>query len=135
VHEVGFVPDEERARYYSMADVYVSPSLLEGLGITPIEALACGTPAIVTSASSGPEEVGDAGLVVPPRDPGALALSIRRLLDDDELRRQLALRGRERVLNYFSYQRMAKLTMRTYERFLCGSVGAGDDASRPDQPL
>jgi glycosyltransferase involved in cell wall biosynthesis len=101
-----------------MADVYVSPSLLEGLGITPIEALACGTPAVVTSASSGPEEVGDAGLVVPPCDPRALALAIHRLLDDEAFRRQLARRGRERVLRDFSYRRMAELTLQTYEQSL-----------------
>lgn len=117
VHEVGFVPDEERPRYYSMADIYVSPSLLEGLGITPVEALACGTPAVVTSASSGPEEVGDAGLVVPPRDPAALAQAIQRLLDDENLRRQLGQRGRARVLQQFSYRRMAELTLQTYEHF------------------
>jgi glycosyltransferase involved in cell wall biosynthesis len=114
VHEVGFVPDEERARYYSMADVYVSPSFLEGLGITPIEALACGTPAVVTSASSGPEEVGDAGLVVPPSDPESLALAIRRLLGDDHLRRKLGRRGRARVLQEFSYRRMACRTAQVY---------------------
>jgi glycosyltransferase involved in cell wall biosynthesis len=118
VHEVGFVPDEERPYYYSMADVYVSPSLLEGLGITPIEAQACGTPAVVTSASSGPEEVGDAGLVVPPCDPQALAQAIHRLLEDDDLRQRLGQRGRERVLRDFSYRRMAELTLQTYERFL-----------------
>jgi len=120
VHEIGFVPDEERPCYYSMADVYVSPSLLEGLGITPIEALACGTPAVVTSASSGPEEVGDAGIVVPPCDPEALARGIRLLLEDDELRQRLGQRGRERVLRHFSYRRMAELTLQTYERFLQG---------------
>jgi glycosyltransferase involved in cell wall biosynthesis len=125
VHEVGFVPDEERPRYYSLADVYVSPSLLEGLGITPIEALACGTPAIVTSASSGPEEVGDAGLVVPPCDPEGLALGIRRLLQDDDLRRQLGQQGREWVLDHFSYHRMAELTLQTYKRFLARRDGAG----------
>jgi glycosyltransferase involved in cell wall biosynthesis len=119
VHEVGFVPDEERPYYYSMADVYVSPSLLEGLGITPIEALACGTPAVVTSASSGPEEVGDAGLVVPPCDPEALAFGIRRLLEDDDLRQHLGQRGRERVLRDFSYRRMAELTLQTYESSMC----------------
>jgi glycosyltransferase involved in cell wall biosynthesis len=118
VHEIGFVPDEERPCYYSMADVYVSPSLLEGLGITPIEALACGTPAVVTSASSGPEEVGDAGIVVPPCDPQALARGIRLLLEDDDLRQRLGQRGRERVLRHFSYRRMAELTLETYERFL-----------------
>ena len=120
VHEIGFVPDEERPCYYSMADVYVSPSLLEGLGITPIEALACGTPAVVTSASSGPEEVGDAGIVVPPCDPEALARGIRLLLEDDDLRQRLGQRGRERVLRHFSYRRMAELTLQTYERFLQG---------------
>jgi glycosyltransferase involved in cell wall biosynthesis len=117
VHEVGFVPDAERPRYYSMADVYVSPSLLEGLGITPIEAQACGTPAVVTSASSGPEEVGDAGVVVPPCDPEALALAIRRLLEDDDLRARLGRRGQDRVLRGFSYRRMAELTLHTYDRF------------------
>ncbi|MGA9347694.1 MAG: glycosyltransferase family 4 protein [Anaerolineae bacterium] len=120
VHEVGFVPDEERPYYYSMADIYVSPSLLEGLGITPIEAQACGTPAVVTSASSGPEEVGEAGLVVAPCDPEALAFGIRRLLENDDLRHRLGQRGRERVLRDFSYRRMAELTLQTYERFLPG---------------
>jgi glycosyltransferase involved in cell wall biosynthesis len=96
VHEVGFVADEERPRYYSLADVYVSPSLLEGLGITPVEALACGTPAVVTCASSGPEEVGDAGVIVPPCDSQALACAIRRLLGDDELRQRLGRRGQVR---------------------------------------
>ncbi len=118
VHEIGFISDEERPRYYSLADVYVSPSILEGLGITPIEAMACGTPAVVTSASSGPEEVGEAGIVVPPCDPEALALGIRRLLDDNNLRRELGQKGRERVIEQFSYQRMTELTVQMYNRFL-----------------
>jgi glycosyltransferase involved in cell wall biosynthesis len=117
VHEIGFIADEERPAYYSLADVYVSPSVLEGLGITPIEAMACGTPAVVTSASSGPEEVGNAGLVVPPRDPEALALGLRRLLDDDTLRKEMGRRGRNYVLQHFTYQRMAELTVRCYLRY------------------
>ncbi len=118
VHEVGLIPDDHRALYYSMADAYVSPSLLEGLGITPIEAMSCGTPAIVTSASSGPEEVGEAGLVVPACDPQALASAIRFLLQDDDLRRRLGQEGRARVLQRFTLQRMAALTEQVYERFL-----------------
>jgi glycosyltransferase involved in cell wall biosynthesis len=118
VHEVGLIPDDFRALYYSMADVYVSPSLLEGLGITPIEAMACGTPAIVTSASSGPEEVGEAGLVVPPCDPQALASAIQLLLQDDDLRRRLGQQGRAWVLEHFTLQHMAALTEQAYERFL-----------------
>ena len=118
IHEVGYIPDAERATYYSMADIYVSPSLLEGLGITPIEALACETPAIVTNASSGTEEVGDTGMIVPPCDPIALANSIQTLLDDKQLRNDLGKRGRERVIQHFSYQRMTQLTLETYKRFL-----------------
>ena len=105
VVEAGLIADEERAAYYSLADVYVSPSLLEGLGLTPIEAQACGTPAIVTDASSGHEEVGDAGLVVPARDPEALATAIRSLLDNPARRAELGARGRARVVQRFTYQR------------------------------
>jgi glycosyltransferase involved in cell wall biosynthesis len=117
IHEIGYV-DEERPRYYSLADLYVSPSLLEGLGITPIEALACGTPAIVTSASSGPEEVGEAGVVVPPGDVNALVASIQHLLENDTARGDLASRGRAHVLRQFTYQQMAQQTVEGYERFL-----------------
>lgn len=118
VIEVGLIADEERAAYYSLADVYVSPSLLEGLGLTPIEAQACGTPTIVTNASSGPEEVGDAGLVTPARDAAALADTIVRVLDAPALRAELGARGRERVLRRFTYQRMAEETLTAYAQFL-----------------
>ena len=116
VHELGFVPDADRPRYYSLADVYVPPSFLEGLGVTPIESMACGTPAVVTSATSGPEEVGDAGIVVPACDAVALAAGIRRLLDDEELRRRLGHAGRMKVLAEFSSLRMADLTVQSYLR-------------------
>jgi glycosyltransferase involved in cell wall biosynthesis len=118
VHELGYVPDEMRPAYYSLADVYVSASLLEGLGITPIEALSCGTPAVVVSGSSGPEEVGPGGLVAPPCDPQALASAIQSLLDDEPLRTEFGERGRQWVLDNYTYQRMTELTLQTYERFL-----------------
>jgi glycosyltransferase involved in cell wall biosynthesis len=124
VHELGFVPDEQKAAYYSLADVYVSPSYLEGFGITPIEAMACCTPPIVTSATSGPEEVGDAGIIVPPRDPLALAAAVNRLMHDRGLRQQLGQRGRERVVQRFTLQHMAALTESVYERFL-NNAGPG----------
>jgi glycosyltransferase involved in cell wall biosynthesis len=117
VIEVGPIADEERAAFYSLADVYVSPSLLEGLGLTPIEAQACGTPAIVTDASSGREEVGDAGLVVPARDAAALAAAIRALLDDPARRAALGALGRERVLRLFTYQHMTEATLAAYAQF------------------
>jgi glycosyltransferase involved in cell wall biosynthesis len=120
VIEAGPIADADRAAYYSLADVYVSPSLLEGLGLTPIEAQACGTPAIVTDASSGHEEVGDAGIVVPARDARALAAAIRALLDDPARRAALGVRGRARVLELFSYQHMVEATLAIYERYLAG---------------
>ena len=122
LHDLGYIADADLPRYYAMADVYVAPSLLEGLGITPIEAMSCGTPAVVTSASSGPEEVGRDGLIVPPCDPPALAAALSRLLEDDALRRELGRRGRQRVLRRFSYSRMAALTLETY----CRVQGSGD---------
>lgn len=118
VHEVGFLADWERPFYYSMADLYVSPSILEGLGITPIEALACETPAIVTSAASGAEEVGPAGLVVPPFDAPALADAIQSLLADRDRRCQMGKQGRDYVLAEFSYQHMTKLTLGSYTKAL-----------------
>jgi len=118
VHEVGFIADWERPLYYSMADLYVSPSFLEGLGITPIEALACETPAIVTSAASGAEEVGRAGIVVPAFDAPALAEAIRYLLENREIRLQMGKWGREYVLAEFSYEQMTRLTVKSYEKVL-----------------
>ena len=118
VHQLGFVSDEERTAYYSLADVYVAPSILEGLGITPIEAMACETPAIVTSATSGPEEVGKAGLVVNPRDAEALACAIRTLLGDESLRIKLGKLGRERVVRKFSHTKMAHMTQQVYQKVL-----------------
>ena len=123
VLELGYIPDEERPRYYSLADVYVSPSILEGFGITPIEAMACGTPAVVTSASSGPEEVGDAGRVVPPCNEELLASALFELLDNEALRENLGRIGRQRVLDYFSYRSMTESTILSYERFLSQSQG------------
>jgi glycosyltransferase involved in cell wall biosynthesis len=117
VIEVGPIADHERAGYYSLADVYVSPSLLEGLGLTSIEAQACGTPAIVTDASSGPEEVGDAGLIVPARDASALASAIAGLLGNEAMRLDLGVRGRARVMQRFTYARMAQETLLAYEQF------------------
>ena len=118
VHEIGFIPDEDRPMYYSLADLYVSPSLLEGLGITPIEAQACGTPAIVTSASSGPEEVTDKDCIAPPGDAVALAQVILRLLKDPDRRRSIGTQAQLRVSREFSYQRMVNLTVQMYARFL-----------------
>ena len=83
--ETGYVKDEDLPAYYSLADIFVLPSLLEGFGFPLAEALSCGTPVISTSAGSIPEVVGPCGILVPPRDATRLAEAIDRLLTDTSL--------------------------------------------------
>jgi glycosyltransferase involved in cell wall biosynthesis len=117
VIEAGFVPDEQMPAYYSLADVYVSPSLLEGFGLPLVEVLACETPVVTTNAGSAAEVVGPGGVLVPPRNPIALASAVSDLLKDASLRRELGKRGREYVVSNFSIQSMLHSTLDAYERF------------------
>lgn len=120
VCEAGFVPDEELPNYYSLADLVVLPSLLEGFGIPALELLACGTPVVATTAGALPEVVGECGILVPPRDTPALAAAIRELLDDTPRREQLASRCRARALSHFSPQQEYATVLRVYNT-LCRS--------------
>ena len=115
--ETGFVPDEQMPEYYSLADVYVSPSLLEGFGLPLAEALACETPVVTTKTGSAAEVVGPGGVLVPPRDPNALASAVSDLLEDEALRRELGKRGREYIVSDFSIPTMLHSTLDAYERF------------------
>jgi glycosyltransferase involved in cell wall biosynthesis len=118
VVEAGYVPDEDMPAYHSLADVYVSPSLMEGFGLPLAEALACETPVVAARAGSTAEVVGPGGLLVPPRDADALAQAISRLLQDAALRRELGRRGREHVERQFSLQTMLHAMLDAYRRFL-----------------
>lgn len=119
--EAGYVPDEELPAYYTMADIFVFPTLLEGFGLPLAEALACGTPAITTNAGSSPEIIGPGGRIVPPRDPVALATAINELLADFRLRRNLGQAGREWVLSHFDQNRMIQESLAAYDRFFADS--------------
>lgn len=110
----GYVADEELPQYYSMADVFVFPSLLEGFGLPLAEALACGTPVVATQGSAVPEVVGPGGRLVPPRDPEALAAALRVLAADASLRRHLGNEGRKWVLGRFDQRRMVRETAEAY---------------------
>lgn len=81
IHFLGYVSAAELCELYSRARMLVFPSTYEGFGIPPLEAMACGCPVIVSSASSLPEVVGDAALQVSPHDPAELARAIETLLD------------------------------------------------------
>jgi glycosyltransferase involved in cell wall biosynthesis len=92
-----YAGDEELPALYRGARMLLLPSLAEGFGLTALEAMACGTPVITSNTSSLPEVVGDAGLLVDPRDTTAIAEAIGRLLSDDRLAKELRERGLARA--------------------------------------
>jgi glycosyltransferase involved in cell wall biosynthesis len=96
----GFVPDRTLAALYRLASVFAFPSLYEGFGLPPLEAMACGTPVVTSRISSLPEVVGDAALLVDPYSLEEIALGIERALGDEALRAVLVERGRARVKNF-----------------------------------
>jgi glycosyltransferase involved in cell wall biosynthesis len=97
---LGYVADENLPALYNLAEVFVFPSLYEGFGLPPLEAMACGTPVITSHSSSLPEVVGEAGLMVSSGDSQALAQAIRQVLDDPDLREDLVQRGRHQAQKF-----------------------------------
>ena len=114
---VGRAKGDELAAYYSGAECLVLPSLYEGFGLPPVEAMACGCPVIVSNVTSLPEVVGDAALLVDPTDDRALAGAMRAVLDDATLRADLRARGFARAAG-FTWERVARETLAVYERVL-----------------
>lgn len=110
---------DERWSYYAHADIYVCPTERASFGITLLEAMACGTPMLVSDII-GFRELVDGGreaALVPPNDPAAWANGITKLLDEPELRSQMGAAGREKAL-LFSWERVAAQVMELYERVL-----------------
>ena len=100
VRFLGFVPDETLAVLYRLAAVFVFPSLYEGFGLPPLEAMASGTPVVTSNVSSLPEVVGDAAVLVDPYDSQAIADGIASVLTDASLRAQLREKGLARARRY-----------------------------------
>jgi glycosyltransferase involved in cell wall biosynthesis len=109
----GYVDDADLPALYSAATVFVYPSLYEGFGLPPLEAMACGTPVISSNAASLPEVVGDAALLVDPSDTAALAQALRAALTEPSLRADLRQRGLSRAAQ-FSWERCAAETLAVY---------------------
>jgi glycosyltransferase involved in cell wall biosynthesis len=110
VHILEHVSREERATILSAASLLVYPSLMEGFGFPPLEAMACGTPVIASATSSLFETVGDAGLLVDPYRIDGLAAAISALATDAGLRSRLIARGLDRV-GLFTWERAAQATL------------------------
>lgn len=113
-HYAGKIDTNSLVSQYSSATMLVVPSIYEGFGLPAAEAMACGTPVISTTAGALPEVVGDAGILVPPGDTGALVESIKSLLDDEAKRKELGARGVERVKRLFNWDNAAGQTADYY---------------------
>ncbi|PIS05443.1 MAG: hypothetical protein COT81_00910 [Candidatus Buchananbacteria bacterium CG10_big_fil_rev_8_21_14_0_10_42_9] len=97
---VGYVDSQDKPALYSLAQVFCYPSFYEGFGLPPLEAMACGTPVIVSNVSSLPEVVGGAGLLVDPYNKKQIADAIIKLYSDSELRDNLSLKSLEEAKNF-----------------------------------
>ncbi|MGI8855373.1 MAG: glycosyltransferase family 4 protein [Thermomicrobiales bacterium] len=111
----GAITDAEKFALYHLADCYVAPSIYEGFGLTPLEAMACGTPVVAADASCTPEVVGDAALLIAPDDVAGFSAAIQRILTDADLARDLSTRGRERAA-HFTWERTATATYAVYQQ-------------------
>ena len=121
VRFLGFVSDATLAVLYRLAAVFVFPSLYEGFGLPPLEAMALGAPVITSNVSSLPEVVGDAAVLIDPTDAGALADAMARVLGDDALRAELIRRGHERV-RAFSWTRSVARVREVYHELAAANV-------------
>jgi glycosyltransferase involved in cell wall biosynthesis len=124
----GFVPHETLAALYRMATVFAFPSLYEGFGLPPLEAMACGTPVVTSRISSLPEVVGDGALLVDPYNEDDIAQGIARVLDDEDLRARLVERGLERAASY-SWARSVRQIHAGYLKALGRTVPATAEAT------
>ncbi len=109
-----YVPDAELPALFSACDAFVFPSLYEGFGLPPLEAMACGAPVVCSNTSSLPEVVGDAAVLFDPRDIGEIASAIERVVSDAALRDELRAKGIAQAAK-FSWERAARETLAVYE--------------------
>ncbi len=127
VRFIGYVPQAELPRWYQAADLFVYPSLYEGFGMPPLDAMASGVPVVTSNVASLPEVVGDAALQVSPTDDAALADAIVRALTDEALRAQMIARGLTQAAQ-FSWERAGHETVALYRALLESRRGVTDAA-------
>jgi len=111
---LGLIDQADLVRLYGAATVYVFPSFYEGFGLPPLEAMASGTPAVCSKVSAIPEICGDAVEYFNPHDPNQMAQKIAQVMEDENLRKNLIVQGKER-LKLFSWDRAASETLKIYK--------------------
>ncbi|MEM7346185.1 MAG: glycosyltransferase family 1 protein [Chloroflexota bacterium] len=112
---LGRVPSEDLVYLYNAAHMLVHPSFYEGFGLTPLEAMTCGTPAIVSNTSALPEVVSDAAVLINPHDIEGLTVAMQEVLTDEELRKDLISKGLKRA-KHFSWDTAAAKTLEVYRK-------------------
>lgn len=114
VHIIQNVPDEELVAFYNMAHIFVFPSLYEGFGLPPLEAMACGTPVVSSDRASLPEALGDAAVFANPTSPTGIADAIEQVYSNEGLYDKLVAKGLKQAEKY-SWQNYADSTLKVYE--------------------
>ena len=122
VRVAGYVAPEWMAALYSGADLFAFPSLYEGFGLPPLEAMACGTPAVVSDAGALPEVVGDAAVVVRNPDPESFAAAMGQVITDAALRARCVERGLLRATR-FSWEGAREATDNVYDEAVSSCEG------------
>lgn len=117
IHLPGFIVDEDKAALLSGATALLYPSLYEGFGFPVLEAQACGTPVLTAKNSSLPEVAGGAALLVAAKDSEEIATGIQRIVQDEALRAELVMLGKENVAR-FSWEKAARETLAVFEEVL-----------------
>jgi glycosyltransferase involved in cell wall biosynthesis len=123
VVRIGYLPEAERASLLAGATVLAYPSLYEGFGFPPLEAMAAGVPVVATAAGAVPEVVGAAAELVPPGDVPALAGALERVIDDEVLRSRLIGAGRVRAASFTWASAAAGMVEIYYEAASLGRAG------------
>ena len=123
------VSDTQLSALYRLSSLFVFPSLYEGFGFPPLEAMSCGTPVVASNTSSLPEVLGEAALLVDPQDTQAIARAIQRVLCDEPLRATLIARGDRQVARY-SWERCARETLAVYRSVAQAQIVRANEVRR-----
>lgn len=115
------LPENKLIEFYSASDFFVLPSLWEPFGIVLVEAMACENPVVATKVGGIPEVVADCGLLVDPKNSTQISDAINKLIEDEQLRKKLSRKARERNERFFDFDVVTKKVEQSYERYLAGA--------------
>lgn len=120
---LGYVPDDDLPALYNAADIFCFPSLYEGFGLPPLEAMACGTPVVASNVTSMPEVLGDGAVLVAPFDSKEIAGGLRKLMYDKDLSSKCVDAGEKRAAE-LTWKQCAQKTLEVYEKTLVLNASA-----------